>query len=143
MEATLLGVPAIAFSQKIEKDGNVAWEIAETYAPVVLKLIMERFTFPQNVFLNVNFPSGKVDEVKGILVTRQGTRAIDDHVIMAFDPRGTPYFWIGAAEYRKNEDHKALDMDLGAVHSGYVSITPMSLDMTDMPSLEILRELFA
>ncbi|MDR1288821.1 MAG: 5'/3'-nucleotidase SurE [Holosporales bacterium] len=143
MEATLFDVPSIAFSQKINKDGTINWEIAKTYIPIVLKLIMEQFTFPNHVFLNVNFPSGNIDEVKGILVTKQGTRAIDDHVIMAVDPRGTPYFWIGPADYRKNEDHKALDMDLGAVHNGYVSITPMSLDMTDMPSLNILRELFA
>ncbi|MDR2598123.1 MAG: 5'/3'-nucleotidase SurE [Holosporales bacterium] len=143
MEATLLGIPSIAFSQKIEKDGTIDWEIAKTYAPVVLKLIMEKFKFPNNIFLNVNFPSGKIEEIKGILVTSQGTRAIDDHVIMAFDPRGAPYFWIGPAEYRKNEDNKELDIDLGAVHSGYVSITPMSLDMTDVVSLAILKELFA
>ncbi|MDR1475852.1 MAG: 5'/3'-nucleotidase SurE [Holosporales bacterium] len=143
MEATLLGIPAIAFSQKMNKDGSIDWEIARTYGPVVLKLIMEKFRFSKYVFLNVNFPSGSIDKVKGILVTKQGTRAIDDHVIMAKDPRGSPYFWIGPAEYRKNEDYSELDTDLGAVHSGYVSITPMSLDMTDRSSLETLKELFA
>jgi 5'-nucleotidase len=143
MEATLLGVPAIAFSQKMDKDGMVNWEIAKTYTPVVLKIIMDKFHFPKHVFLNVNFPACKINEVKGILVTRQGTRTIDDHVIMAIDPRGAPYFWIGPAEYRKNEDNKMLDTDLGAVNSGYVSITPMSLDMTDITSLKVLNELFA
>ncbi|MDR1233746.1 MAG: 5'/3'-nucleotidase SurE [Holosporales bacterium] len=143
MEAILLGIPAIAFSQNVNKDGSISWDVAQTYAPIVIKLIIEKFKFPKNVLLNVNFPSVDVKDVKGILLTRQGTRTIEDHVIMSFDPRGDPYFWIGPAEYRKTEEHSALDTDLGAIHSGYVSITPLSLNMTDMISLSVLKELFA
>ncbi len=142
MEARLLGVPAIAFSQKINKDGFANWDIARTYAPVVLKLILEQFKFIKDVLLNINFPSGDVRDVKGIKVTRQGTRTIEDHVIKSIDPRGEPYFWIGPAEYRKNEDNVDLETDLGAVHSGYVSITPISLDMTSGSTVNVLKELF-
>ncbi|MDR0640587.1 MAG: 5'/3'-nucleotidase SurE [Holosporales bacterium] len=141
MEAALLGIPAIAFSQNVRKDGSIDWGVAEVFAPIVIELIVGKFTFPDHVLLNVNFPSIDPKDVKGILVTRQGTRAIDDHVIMSFDPRGEPYFWIGPAEYRKNEDSRALDTDLGAVNSGYVSITPLSLDMTHCQSLSSLKEL--
>lgn len=143
MEAALFGIPAIAFSQRMNKDGSINWDIARTYGPVVLKVIMEHFKFTPGILLNINFPSGDVKDVKGIKVTSQGTRAIDDHVIQSLDPRGDPYYWIGPAEYRRNEDNKDIDMDLGAVHSGYVSITPISLDLTSRTQLKILNELFA
>lgn len=143
MEACLFDVPAIAFSQKMNKDGTMNWEVARTYAPVVLKVIMDKFRFPKGVFLNVNFPSCDVKDVKGIRVTHQGTRIIDDHVIQSIDPRGDPYFWIGPAEYRKNDDNKDLSTDLGAVNSGYVSITPLSIDMTARSEISVLNELFS
>lgn len=142
MEASLLGVPAIAFSQKINKDGTVNWDIARTYGPVVLKVILEKFKFIGGILLNINFPSGSVGDVKGMKVTRQGTRTIEDHVIKSIDPRGEPYFWIGPAEYRKKEDNADLDTDLGAVNSGYVSITPISLDMTSGSTMKVLKDLF-
>lgn len=142
-EACLFDVPAIAFSQKMNKDGTINWDVAKTYAPVVLKVIMDKFRFPKGVFLNVNFPACDVKEVKGIKVTHQGTRIIDDHVIQSVDPRGDPYFWIGSAEYRQNDDNKDLTMDLGAVNSGYVSITPLSIDMTARSEISVLNELFS
>ncbi len=143
MEACLFDIPAIAFSQKMNKDGTINWDIAKTYAPVVLKVIMDKFKFAKGVFLNVNFPSCDIKDVKGIRITSQGSRAIDDHVIQSIDPRGDPYFWIGPAEYRKNENNKDVDTDLGAVHCGYVSITPMSLDMTARTEIGVLSELFS
>lgn len=143
MEARLLGIPSIAFSQKMNKDGTINWDIAREYGPIILKLIIEKYKFPEHVLLNINFPAGEVKEVKGIRITHQGTRTIEDHVIQSIDPRGEPYFWIGPAEYRKKEDDKNLNSDLGAVHGGYVSITPISLDMTDVNSLNVLKELFA
>ncbi|MDR1332996.1 MAG: 5'/3'-nucleotidase SurE [Holosporales bacterium] len=142
MEASLFGIPAIALSQKISKDGSINWDIAREYAPVVLKMVMNNFKFGRGVLLNVNFPSGDTGSVKGIKITTQGTRAIDDHVIQSTDPRGDPYFWIGPAEYRNKEDHNDLSIDLGAVHNGYVSITPLSLNMTAVSQLRALEELF-
>jgi 5'-nucleotidase len=143
MEACLFGIPAIAFSQNLNKDGTINWEIARAYAPDVLKAIMSNFRFPEGVLLNINFPAGEVAGVRGVKITSQGTRAIEDHVIRSTDPRGDPYFWIGPAEYRKNEDNRDLETDLGAVNSGYISVTPISLDMTARAQMEKLRELFA
>jgi 5'-nucleotidase len=142
MEACLFGIPAIAFSQNLNKDGTINWEIARACAPDILKSIMSNFRFPEGVLLNINFPSGEASGVRGVKVTSQGTRAIEDHVIRSTDPRGDPYFWIGPAEYRKNEDNKDLETDLGAVNSGYISITPISLDMTARAQMGKLRELF-
>ncbi|MDR2458821.1 MAG: 5'/3'-nucleotidase SurE [Holosporales bacterium] len=143
MEACLFGIPAIALSQNLNKDGAINWEIVRTYAPDILKTIMSNFMFPEGVLLNINFPAGEVAGIRGVKITSQGTRAIEDHVIRSTDPRGDPYFWIGPAEYRKNEDNKDLETDLGAVNSGYISITPISLDMTARKQMEKLRELFA
>ncbi|MDR0942683.1 MAG: 5'/3'-nucleotidase SurE [Holosporales bacterium] len=143
MEACLLGIPAVAFSQETNEDGTINWDIAKTYAPIILKLIMNKFKFVENVLLNINFPPGDVKDVKGIKITSQGTRAIDDCVIQSIDPRGHPYFWMGPADYRKIMNNEDLDTDLGAIHSGYVSITPLSLDMTSRSQMKILNELFA
>lgn len=143
IEASLFDIPAIAFSQKIAKDGKISWDVAKTYAPVVIKVILEHYKFEKGVFLNVNFPSCDVSEVKGVKVTTQGSRAIDDHVLQLVDPRGDPYFWIGAAEYRKDESNKDLTTDLGAVHSNYVSVTPMTIDMTKKSEIKVLSELFS
>jgi 5'-nucleotidase len=142
MEACLLGIPSIAFSQKMGRDGGIVWDVAQKFAPMILTTIMQGFSFPKGILLNVNFPSGDIESVKGIKITRQGVRAIEDHVIQSVDPRGDPYFWIGPADYRKNENHVDIETDLGAVHSGYVSITPISLDMTAMESIQQLNGLF-
>jgi 5'-nucleotidase len=143
MEACLFDIPAIAFSQRINKDGIANWDVARTYAPVVLKVIIEHYKFTKGVFLNVNFPSCDVKDVKGIRITSQSHRAIDDHVIQSIDPRGEPYFWIGTADYRHRENNKDIDTDLGAIHSWYVSITPMSIDMTARSQINTLSELFS
>ncbi|MDR0695367.1 MAG: 5'/3'-nucleotidase SurE [Holosporales bacterium] len=142
MEACLLGIPSIAFSQKMRHDGGITWDIAQKFAPIILTTIMQSFSFQKGILLNVNFPSGNVEDVRGIKITRQGVRAIEDHVIQSVDPRGDPYFWIGPADYRKNENHIDMETDLGAVHNGYVSITPISLDMTAMGSIQTLKDLF-
>lgn len=143
IEACLFDIPAIAFSQRLTKDGKANWDVAETYAPVVLKVIIDNYKFNKGVFLNVNFPACQVSEVKGIKVTSQGSRAINDHVIRFIDPRGDPYFWIGAAEYRREDTNRDFSTDLGAVHSHYVSVTPMTINMTAKNEINILRELFS
>ncbi|MDR3030964.1 MAG: 5'/3'-nucleotidase SurE, partial [Holosporales bacterium] len=141
MEGCILGIPAIAFSQALDKNGSVNWEVAKIYGPVVLKTVLEKFKFTKGVLLNINFPAGDIKDVKGIKITSQGYRTIDDHVIQSVDPRGEPYFWIGSAEYRKRYDEKDLDTDLGVINSGYVSITPLSINMTEESSLSVLTEL--
>ena len=143
IEGSLFGIPAIAFSQALGKDGKANWDIAKVYGPVVLKVILEKFKFPKGVFLNINFPAVELEKVQGIRVTSQGYRAIEDHVIQSIDPRGEPYFWIGPAEYRKKDDEKNITTDLGAINNGYVSITPLSIDMTEKSLLDSLGELFA
>jgi 5'-nucleotidase len=143
IEASLLGIPSVALSQNVGKDGKINWDVARTHAPVVLDAIINKFEFPKGVFLNVNFPSGEAMDVKGVRITSQGTRTIEDRVVQCVDPRGNPYFWIGSADYRKNGNHDDVETDLWAVHNGYISITPITLDMTDRQSVSVLSGLFS
>jgi 5'-nucleotidase len=141
-EASVRGIPSIALSQNIRCGEEINWNVPRKYASLVLDAIMGKFEFPNRVFLNVNFPACDVDDVRGIKVTTYGTRPVYGGVVQSTDPRGKPYFWIGAAEYRRAEDHKDIEADLWAVYNGYVSITPMSLNMTDMKSISNLERLF-
>ncbi|MDR1488821.1 MAG: 5'/3'-nucleotidase SurE [Holosporales bacterium] len=144
MEARLLGIPAIAFSQEMFHDGTVNWEISKKYGLDIIKIILEKYSFPKEILLNVNFPAVKdISEIKGFRITRQGFRAGEDHVIKSVDPRGVPYFWIGSADYRKTDTTKELDTDLGAVNHNYISITPVSLNFTADYAIQSLKEIFS
>lgn len=137
MEATLFKVPAIAFSQVCESRRHIKWATAEHHAPRVIERLLAT-KWPEDVLINVNFPDCPAEEVAGIRVTTQGKRKIGDTLIERTDPRGEPYFWIGAL--REETEHRE-DTDLAAVAARYVSVTPVHLDMTHRPSLAALREL--
>jgi 5'-nucleotidase len=137
MEATLFKVPAIAFSQVCEDRQNIKWPTAERYAPEVIERLLS-MPWPDDVLVNVNFPDRLADEVAGVRVTIQGKRKIGDTLLERVDPRGEPYLWIGALR----EDPQTREgTDLAAVAAGYVSVTPIHLDMTHHPSLPALRAL--
>ena len=137
MEATLFHVPAIAFSQVCEHRHKVPWDTAEKGARLALKRLTKA-PWPEDVLINVNIPDVPAAELGGLDVAWQGKRKIGDTLIERKDPRGEPYIWIG--ELRVS-DEQAQDSDLAAVAKGRVAITPVHLDMTHYPSLEVLRAL--
>ena len=137
MEATLLGVPAIAFSQFID-DGPVDFAPAERYLVDLTRSLVKQ-TWPAKVLVNVNFPDVGSQTVSGIRLTHQGQRKIGDHIAERFDPRGAPYYWIGAMRRQKEEDAQA---DIVAVQERAISITPISLDLTHYETLSRFRTLF-
>ena len=144
MEACLLGIPSIAFSQRTFKDGSINWDVSEKHGLILLNEILKNYEFKKHVLLNVNFPAVEnPEDVKGVKITRQGFRAIDDHVIKSMDPRGDPYFWIGAADYRRTDSTSELETDLGATNNGFISITPISLDYTKYSEMKSLEEVFS
>jgi 5'-nucleotidase len=141
MEATLLGIPAIAFSQytdEIRERGRVRWEVAERFAPEVIEKAVTA-KWPRNLFINVNFPAVDVNAVAGIEITREGRRKIGDDIREGTDPRGEAYYWIGA---QRDSKRYAKGSDLDAVRRGAVSVTPLSMDLTHGPSLKTLRQAF-
>ena len=92
---------------------------------------------PKGVVLNVNVPYLKENELKGTMITRQGLRVYRDALDQRMDPRGKPYYWIGG------EAPTAVDepgTDFGALTAGYVSITPLQLDLTNYKAMDVLKK---
>jgi len=139
MEATLLGVPAIALSQVTYSPQPALWETAEAYAAGVLEHLV-RTSWPENVMINVNFPNRRPDDVKGIMVAGQGRHKIGDELLENRDPRGTPYYWIGTM---RREDATRKGTDIWAANSGYIAVTPLHLDFTHRPTMRRLAAEFA
>ncbi len=139
MEATLLGVPAIAMSQHYENGNPIDWDAAEAWGADVIRKAVAA-AWPKNVLLNVNFPARKAAEVTGVQVVRHGKRKIGDELLERVDPRGKPYIWIGTL---RGEADVAPDTDIHVVFSGGISVTPIYLDLTHTPTLQTLRQAFA
>ncbi len=133
-EATLLGIPAIAVSLEYKRDFHFATaaRVAREVAEKVLA-----YGMPADTLLNVNVPDLAWSELAGFRVNRQGKRCYSDVVCENKDPRGRRYFWIGG-EVLKGDD--LAGTDAADVKDGFVSITPIHLDLTNHRALEPLRQ---
>jgi 5'-nucleotidase len=135
MEATLFNVPAIAFSQVCQNGARIKWKTAEQHAPgVISRLLTEGW--PNDVLINVNFPDRLAQAVEGSRATYQGKRKLGDELMERVDPRGQPYVWIGGL---RCEDDLREGSDLRAVAEGFISVTPIHLDMTHHASMAGVR----
>jgi 5'-nucleotidase len=126
MEATILGIPAVALSYA----GSDATEI-RAFTPLVkriLRQILVRSDFPAETLLSINLPPVPPDEVRGIRVTRLARRVYMDSLTRAHDPSGREYFWIGGGATEWNAPDGT---DFRAVQDGFVSVTPLHLDLTN------------
>jgi 5'-nucleotidase len=124
VEGVVNGIPGIAFSLGSPASSDYT-EVAGFAARLVH--LVEEHRLPTDMFLNVNFPAVPWREVKGVLITRLGRRVYRDELVSRLDPRGRPYYWIGGEPPGGVAD---CGTDIGAVTDGYVSITPVYLDMT-------------
>jgi 5'-nucleotidase len=138
MEAALLGLPAIALSQNRRGDHDFRWATPRAHAPDVLRRIC-RAGFAPDTLVNVNFPDVEPDGLKGVRVARQGRRDVQTEVVEGTDPGGRPYVWIG--DYLRDEALEA-DTDLAAVAEGFVSVTPLHLDLTQRDRMAALAQAF-
>ena len=129
MEGTLLGVPSIAVS--LAEGGDFAGA-ARVARQVAARVLVEGL--PRKTLLNVNVPAGTP---RGIRVTRLGHRVYSEKIVEQSDPRGRTHYWIGAGEATW-EDLEGTDM--GALHEGYVSVTPLHLDLTNHRALAQLAD---
>src|SRR5215469_12970930 len=139
MEATLLGVPAIALSMTYRDRGKIQWATAERHAPEVIRRLVAQ-PWPKNTLINVNFPDLPPTEVKGIAVARQGRHKIGDQLMERTDPRGRPYYWIGPL---RETDDSVDGTDIGEITKGRITLTPILLDLTNASALAALRRVFA
>jgi 5'-nucleotidase len=124
MEASVIGVPAIAFS--VAGWGEQDFSPAARFARALVAAALAR-PLPPNLLLNVNVPPG-VDP-DGYVVTRLGKHSYGSEVVEKKDPRGRSYFWIGGNEYQ-HEDIPGSDCNV-VLRERRVSVTPLSLDLTD------------
>lgn len=134
MEATMLGVPAIALSQALHQ-GQPSWQVPEAHAAGVIRKLMALGQWPKNTLMNVNFPHESHGPVKGTqIVSHIGGKTRDD-VIEREGMWGVPYFWVGHSVY----EELAGGTDSFAVANGYISITPLKLDLTDYDFMERMQ----
>src|ERR671918_1996233 len=122
LEATILGVPGLAFSL-VAREGFDFREAAQFAVVAVQKVLTEGL--PEGTLLNINIPA---KEIKGVRVTRQGIKNARPVISEHIDPRGKPYFWIGEEYFNVNSVEGT---DYHAITQGYFSVTPLRSDMTD------------
>jgi 5'-nucleotidase len=131
MEGRFLGLPAIAVSLVFDERP----EHYETAAEAV-SLLVERLRsdpLPADTILNINVPDRPWQEIRGIEVTRLGHRHRAEPVVKMDDPRGRPMYWIGPAG--EGED-AGPGTDFDAIHRGYISVTPIHVDLTRYQALD-------
>jgi 5'-nucleotidase len=134
MEAVTLGVPGIALSFAGHDP-----ELMKTHAPWLARLvktITSRADFPKDTVLNVNLPPVPGTEIKGIKVTQLGSRFFSESLARMQDPWGRPIYWIGGGTITWTGD---VGSDHQAVADGYISVTPLHMDLTNYKLLDTVR----
>ena len=138
----LAGIRSIALSQVYEKEGMgdmVPFAAAEAWGAKVVAPLLDA-PFAERTLINVNFPPLAAEAVQGIRVVRQGFHDYArGSVVEGTDPRGYRYFWFGLHGIEHTPGHAS---DLEAIQDGYVSVTPLQLDLTHDASLAGLKERF-
>jgi 5'-nucleotidase len=133
MEAVIFGLPAISVS--LDSFESHEFDLAAQVAVRIVRLVLAH-SLPPDTFLNVNVPSRPPEEIAGVAITRLGRRVYRDVLIQRLDPRGHPYYWIGGDPPSGHPDEGT---DIWAIANGYVSVTPIHMDMTAhdlIPELE-------
>ncbi|GAB5389637.1 MAG: 5'/3'-nucleotidase SurE [Alphaproteobacteria bacterium] len=136
MEATLLGVPAIAFSMDKSETYTWPWETAERFAPDIIRQITS-IPWEANSLFSVNFPNLPPEKVGKIRVVPHGQRKLEDDLQERTDPRGRKYYWVGQLIFRDEIDHNS---DIAAIADGDISVTPLQMDLTDYDLLKRTRD---
>ncbi|HCC3096922.1 TPA: 5'/3'-nucleotidase SurE, partial [Legionella pneumophila] len=135
MEGRYLGLPAIAIS--MVGDNIQHYETAAIIAKqLVIKLSANKL--PSQTILNVNVPDLPLNQIRGLQVTRLGTRHSAEPIIKEYDPRGRPIYWVGPPGI---EADAGAGTDFFAIKTGHVSITPLHLDMTHYKLFDHLSNL--
>jgi len=146
MEGVLQGIPSIAISQ-VCHDGckdmsHHGYDLAkEVIKDVVKKIFDEGFPLGERKLLNINIPPIKKEEFKGYKITKAGYRLYGNDAHKHINPRGLEYYWLGThplAWEKKDTDDMLCDLE--AVEKGYVSITPIKLDLTSYKDIDRLKK---
>jgi 5'-nucleotidase len=125
IEGVLQGVPGVAASL-VTRERTDFRDAADAVGRILRQVLARGLT--RRMLLNINVPFRPLAEVRGVRVTRLGTRVYADTLVRNVDPRGRDYFWIGGEDpvWRPDEG-----TDFHTVDAGYVSVTPLQLELTD------------
>jgi 5'-nucleotidase len=135
MEGYLFGIPSIAFS--LAEKGWAQLDSAARVARSLIEQVLARPPAPGHWLLNVNIPDRPHAELRGLRTTRLGRRHASEPVIRQSNPRGEPIYWIGAAGDAREAGEGT---DFHAVAEGFVSVTPLQVDLTDHQRLPQWRD---
>jgi 5'-nucleotidase len=142
MEGALAGIRSIALSQVYSREGMadaVPFGAAEAWGAKVLAPLIAR-DVPPRTLININFPPIAATAVKGVRVVRQGFHDYSrGSIVKGTDPRGYDYYWFGLHGVEHTSGH---DTDLEVIDDGYISVTPLQLDLTHGESIAALRALY-
>jgi 5'-nucleotidase len=138
MEATISGVAGMAVSMDSPEyhSGPLDFRAAARVAAGIARQVLSR-SLPVGVLLNVNVPGLATEDLKGVRITRQGLRVYRDALVAREDPRGRPYYWIGGGPPTGVAD---AGTDFWALQEGFVSVTPLQLDLTAAEHLSTLEQ---
>ncbi len=134
MEGLVAGVPSIAISYC-----GSDLELLETHKEGLRALLQRIFAvrdFPAETLLNINLPAIPGDQVKGVKVTHLGSRVFSEEIALMKDPWGKEIYWIGGGRITWTG---GADSDFRATGDGYISVTPLHMDMTNYRLLETVR----
>ncbi|RJX30724.1 MAG: 5'/3'-nucleotidase SurE [Oxalobacter sp.] len=132
-EGYLFGIPSFAFSQVAK-----GWGELQSAARVAREIVLRKFDeFPKPFLFNINIPNLPYEKMRGLRATRLGKRHQAEGVIQMTDPFGRAMYWIGPAGTAKDGGEGT---DFHATENGYVSITPLQIDLTHQEQLAILKK---
>lgn len=134
MEGVVMGVQSFAISVASYKE-DAGYDYAAKFAVFIGKLLLEN-PLPESVLLSVNVPGVPPDEIRGIEVTRQGKRHYAGRIEKRTDPMGRAYYWLGGDMPLDNLEEGT---DVKAIADDKVSVTPIHLDLTGYPALDIVK----
>jgi 5'-nucleotidase len=137
MEAAIWGLPGIAVSLDTPSKhlSIIDYGPAARIARGIIQEVLCN-ELPEGIFLNVNVPYLRDDEIRGIRITRQGLRLYRDQLVERHDPRGLPYYWIGGDSPTGVPE---VGTDIGVLKEGYVSVTPLHLDFTAYQAMDEMK----
>jgi 5'-nucleotidase len=137
MEAVISGAIGIAVSLCVsESSASCSYQPAADFTARAVRTVLER-NLAHGILLNVNVPCLPEEKIRGVRITRQGLRVYRDELVTRMDPRGKPYYWIGGGP---PDGLLEKDTDFWAVSEGYISITPVQLDLTAYSALPELQQ---
>ncbi|CAN5490465.1 5'/3'-nucleotidase SurE [soil metagenome] len=135
MEAAFSGFPSIAVSA--QKNEQVAFNLAAEFIVDFLR-VLPKAPMPSRGLFNVNVPACQPEELKGVRVTELGKRQYKDFFERRHDPNGRDYYWLSGCAIEEGESELS---DVWALANGYITVSPVSFNMTDQNTLAKLHEM--